>query len=68
VSERRKSTKKRLRAADIKGCPNQYVGQINAEKCIAYLRGIGVEVDDDTGDSWLDLQGLHRFFRSESSS
>jgi hypothetical protein len=51
-----------VRAADIPG--RKYVGgEFNAEKCIAYLRGIGVEIDDATGDSWLTTQAVHRFLR-----
>ena len=50
-------------ASHIAGNPTQYAGVINAEKCIKYLRGIGVELDDATGDSWLDAQAVHRFLR-----
>lgn len=53
-----------ISGADIKPCDWQ-IGGINAEKCIAYLRGIGVEIDDQTADSWLDVQGTHRFLQSE---
>lgn len=56
----------RTRGADIKGDPNQYNG-INAEKCIKYLRGIGVEIDDATADAWMDVQATHRFLASEKS-
>lgn len=52
-----------IRAAEIVGSPVQYAGTINVEKCIKYLRGIGVDVDDATGDSWLTTQSVHRFLR-----
>lgn len=48
------------RGADIAPDSFRYYG-INAEKCIAYLRGIGAEIDDATADSWLDAQAAHRF-------
>lgn len=44
---------------------SQHVGMLNAEKCVRYLRGIGVELDDATADAWLDTQAAHRFFKSE---
>jgi hypothetical protein len=53
----------RVSASQIKANPAQYAGAINVEKCIAYLRGIGVEVDDPTADGWLDTQSVHRFLR-----
>lgn len=43
-------------------------GILNAEKCIAYLRGIGVEIDDATADAWLDMQGVARFLKSEKET
>jgi hypothetical protein len=49
----------KVRGADIKPDPRQF-NRINAEKCIAYLRGIGVQISDDTADEWLDTQGVHR--------
>lgn len=39
-------------------------GVFNAEKCIRYLRWIGVEIDDKTAAEWLDMQKLHRFLAS----
>jgi len=48
------------KAKNIKPNKCQQVGAINVEKCIAYLRGVGVEIDDRTGDSWLDAQAAHR--------
>lgn len=57
----------KTRGADLKPDPNQYNG-INAEKCVKYLRGIGVEIDDATADSWLDTQAVHRFMASEKRS
>ena len=51
----------------MKADAGQYVGMLNAEKCIKYLRGIGVEIDDATADSWLDIQGMHRFLKSEKA-
>jgi hypothetical protein len=58
----------KVRGCDLKPDATQYAGIINAEKCITYLRGIGVEIDDSTADSWLDVQGTHRFLRSEKAS
>lgn len=57
----------KIRGADIVGDPAQY-NRINAEKCIKYLRGIGVEVDDAAADSWMDTQAAHRFLASEKNS
>lgn len=57
-----------IRGADLKPNATQYAGTINAEKCVIYLRGIGVEIDDAMADSWLDIQGTHRFLRSEKTS
>lgn len=54
---------KRVRAADIAPMRHVYAGIINAEKCIAYLRMIGVELDDATADGWLDSQAVHRFLK-----
>lgn len=61
--------RRNIRGADLKPSASQYCrGRIiNAEKCVIYLRGIGVEIDDATADSWLDIQGTHRFLRSERS-
>lgn len=58
----------KVRGADLKPDPVQWSGTINAEKCIRYLRGIGVDIDDDTADMWLDAQGVHRFLQSEKRS
>jgi hypothetical protein len=60
--------RQKLRGEDIKPNASQHVGAINAEKCIAYLRAIGVEIDGPTADSWLDIQGTHRFLRSERTA
>lgn len=57
--------RRKIRGADLKPSPRQHVGMLNAEKCIIYLRGIGVEIDDSTADTWLDIQGTYRFLRSE---
>lgn len=58
--------RRKIRGADIKA--EKYVhGIFNAEKCVAYLRGIGVEIDDATADEWLDTQGVFRFIRSEGT-
>lgn len=57
--------RRNIRGRDLKANPRQYAGVINAEKCIIYLRGIGVEIDDATADQWLDTQGAHRFLKSE---
>lgn len=59
--------RRNIRGRDLKPNPTQYAGTINAEKCVIYLRGIGVEVDDATADSWLDIQATHRFLRSEKA-
>jgi hypothetical protein len=48
-----------IKGADLKPCARQTNG-INAEKCVRYLRGIGVEIDDATAESWLDTQAVHR--------
>ena len=56
-----------IRGAELKANSAQYAGTINAEKCIIYLRGIGVEIDDSMADSWLDIQGTHRFLKSEKA-
>lgn len=60
--------RQKIRGADLKPCAAQYAGIINAEKCIIYLRGIGVEIDDATADSWLDVQATHRFLKSERAT
>lgn len=57
--------RQKIRGQDLKPCAVQYAGIINAEKCIIYLRGIGVEIDDTTADEWLDTQATHRFLKSE---
>lgn len=57
--------RRNIRGADLKPDARQWAGIMNAEKCIAYLRGIGVEIDDTTADSWLDTQATHRFLKSE---
>lgn len=54
-----------IKASAIKPNPGQRRGMLNAEKCVAYLRGIGVEVDDATADGWLDAQAAYRFLKSE---
>lgn len=54
-----------INASELKPSARQHVGAINAEKCIIYLRGIGVEIDDATADAWLDTQAAYRFLRSE---
>ena len=59
--------RRKIRGSDIKPDAAQYYN-INAEKCIAYLRGIGVDVPDEMADSWLDTQGVHRFLKSEEAS
>lgn len=59
--------RRNIRGRDLKPNPTQYAGTINAEKCVIYLRGIGVEIDDATADSWLDIQATHRFLRSEKT-
>lgn len=56
-----------IHARDLKPDASQHVGMLNAEKCIIYLRGIGVEVDDATAAAWLDTQGAYRFLRSEKT-
>jgi hypothetical protein len=58
----------KVRGCDIKPDATQWRGTLNAEKCIAYLRGVGVEIDDATADGWLDTQGAHRFLRSERAT
>lgn len=60
--------RRKIRGADLKANPTQYAGTINAEKCIVYLRGIGVEIEDATADSWLDIQATHRFLKSEKTT
>jgi hypothetical protein len=60
--------RRNIRGSDLKPNPSQYAGMINAEKCVIYLRGIGVEIDDTTADSWLDIQGTYRFLRSEKTA
>jgi hypothetical protein len=57
-----------IRGCDLKPSARQYAGIINAEKCIIYLRGVGVEIDDATAESWLDIQATHRFLRSEKAT
>lgn len=39
-------------------------GMFNAEKCIRYLRWVGVEVSDEMAQQWLDAQSAHRFLTS----
>lgn len=39
-------------------------GAFNAEKCIQYLRWVGVEIDDKTAAGWIDAQSAHRFLAS----
>lgn len=56
----------KTRGADLKPNPAQF-NRINAEKCIVYLRGIGVEIDDRTAESWMDIQATHRFLASEKN-
>lgn len=58
----------KIRGADLKPNASQHVGMLNAEKCVIYLRGIGVEIDDATADAWLDTQAAHRFFKSERAA
>lgn len=41
---------------------------INVEKCIDYLRGIGVEIDAETEARWNDAQNVHRWLRNEKRS
>lgn len=53
---------------DLTPSTSQNVGMLNAEKCVKYLRGIGVEIDDKTADSWLDVQATYRFLKSERSA
>lgn len=60
--------RRKISGADIKADASGFVsGNLNAEKCIAYLRGIGVEIDDATAESWLDAQGVFRFLKSEET-
>lgn len=59
--------RRNIRGQDLTPCAIQYTGTINAEKCIIYLRGIGVDIDDTTADAWLDTQATHRFLKSERS-
>lgn len=56
-----------LRAADIPVMRYRCASLINAEKCIAYLRKIGVEVDDKMGDGWLDTERVDRFLKRMKS-
>lgn len=49
----------KIRGADIAPNPAQ-INRINAEKCIAYLRGIGIDISDEDADAWLDTQAVHR--------
>jgi hypothetical protein len=39
-------------------------GVFNAEKCVRYLRLIGVDIPDNVAEQWLDAQAAHRFSRS----
>ena len=39
-------------------------GRFNAEKCVKYLRHIGVEVSEEQKQYWLDAQSVHRFIGS----
>lgn len=59
--------RQKISGADLKPSTSQHVGMLNAEKCVKYLRGIGVEIDDATAESWLDIQATHRFLRSEKA-
>lgn len=56
--------RQKISGAELKPSASQHVGMLNAEKCVIYLRGIGVEIDDATADSWLDTQAAHRFLAS----
>ncbi len=60
--------RRKITGAELKPNPSQHIGMLNAEKCVIYLRGIGVDIDDATADSWLDTQGVHRFLRSQKGS
>lgn len=55
----------KIAGSDLTPSTSQHVGMLNAEKCVRYLRGIGVEIDDATADAWLDTQATHRFLKSE---
>lgn len=55
----------KIRGVDLTPDASQSVGMINAEKCVRYLRAIGVEIEDKTADSWLDTQATFRFLKSE---
>jgi hypothetical protein len=59
--------RRNIRGSELKPNASQHIGMLNAEKCVAYLRGVGVEIDDKTADSWLDAQATHRFLRSEKT-
>jgi hypothetical protein len=59
---------RKIRGADLKPNASQHIGMLNAEKCVIYLRGIGVEIDDTTADSWLSTQGAYRFLKSERAA
>lgn len=38
-------------------------GIFNVKKCAAYLRGVGVEIDDATEAQWTDAQAAHRYLK-----
>ncbi len=59
--------RRRISGAELTANATQHVGMLNAEKCVKYLRGIGVEIEDATAESWLDVQAAHRFLKSERS-
>lgn len=60
--------RQKISGSDLKPSAFQHVGMLNAEKCVVYLRGIGVDVDDATAESWLDTQAVHRLLRSQKAS
>lgn len=60
--------RRKIRGVDLTPDTAQHVGMLNAEKCVKYLRGIGVEIDDATADAWLDTQAAYRFLKSERAS
>lgn len=35
-------------------------GNINASKCVAYLRTVGAKIDDATSDAWVEQEWSHR--------
>lgn len=60
--------RRKISGGELTPSASQHVGMLNAEKCVRYLRGIGVEVDDTTAESWLDAQAVHRFLASGRST